>query len=311
MKHSLLIIILTILSLVACRQGKTPTSASGTKAAPSVRIKTTPVVRMDMLDTIRIYGEVKLRQEALLASQFDGRLADFSLLMGDHVIKGEKLGIIIPPMREALLQTMDQMDQSQKELLSEEIREIPLYSPISGVVLQVFQHTGDVIQKGETIVHIGELTILDIRGDLPLRYLKLVRGLKSLNVAFINYPHKSLQLRIQAIGGKVDQEKQTVPVRLQLDNHAGEFRPGMQVKLYFPGSLHKKALVIPRSALLEEEGIYSAFVLREDQTVEKRNIILGIVHDNYIEVLSGLKEGEWVATQKAYSLTDGMEVIAE
>ena len=152
---------------------------------------------------------------------------------------------------------------------------------------------------------------LDIRGDLPLRYLKLVSGMKFLNVSFINYPHKPLQLRIQAIGGKVDQEKQTVTVRLKLDNHSGEFRPGMQVRLWFPGSMHEKALVIPRSALLEEEGIYSAFVLRDDQTVEKRYITLGIVQDNYVEVITGLKEGDQVVTQKAYSLTDGMEVIAE
>jgi len=266
---------------------------------------------MDMQDTIHIYGEVKLRQEAMLASQFDGRLAGFSLLMGDHVTKGEKLGIIVPPMREALLQTLGQLDPSQQEILAGEIKEIPLYCPIRGVVLKVYQHTGDVVGKGETIVHIGELTLLDIRADLPLRYLKLVRGLKFLNVSFINYPHKSLRLSIQAIGGEVDQEKQTVPVRLQLDNHSGEFRPGMQVKLFFPGSLHKKALIIPRSALLEEEGIYSVFVLRDDQTVEKRLITLGVVQDKYVEVLSNLKEGEKVATQKAYSLTDGMGVIVE
>ena len=311
MKQVIMITVLFFFTLVACKQRQVVVKQNDAAGVPGVHIKTAPVVRMDMMDTVHIFGEVTLRQEALLASQFDGRLAGFSLLMGDHVQKGEKLGVIIPPMREALLQVMGQIDESQREMLSKEIREIPLFSPIDGIVLKVYQHSGDVVQKGEAIVHIGQLRYLDIHGDIPVAYLKLVKKIKYIHVAFVNYPHKPLVLKVQAIGGKVDQAKQTVPVRLGLDNRNGEFKPGMMVRLYFPGQLHKDALTIPRTALLEEEGVFSAFVLHNNMTVEKRPITLGIVQDDHVEVLSGLKEGERVATQKAYSLTDGMEVIAE
>ena len=311
MKQVFVFTVIFFFTLVSCKQKQVEVKQIDSASVPAVHIKTADVVRMDMMDTVRIYGEVTLRQEAMLASQFEGRLAGFSLLMGDHVNKGEKLGIIIPPMREALLQVMGQIDESQREMLSKEIREIPLYSPIDGTVLRVYQHSGDVVQKGEAIVHIGQMRNLDIHGDIPMAYLKLVRRIKFIHVAFVNYPHKPLILRIQAIGGKVDQAKQTVPVRLGLDNRYGEFKPGMPVRLYFPGQLHKDALTIPRTALLEEEGIFSVFVLHKDNTVEKRHITLGIIQDDHVEVLSGLKEGERVATQKAYSLTDGMEVIAE
>ena len=263
---------------------------------------------MDMVDTVWIYGEVKLRQEALLASQFDGRLDGFTLLMGDRVKKGEKLGVIIPPMREALLQVMDQMDENQKKLLSSEINEIIMYSPIEGIILEVFKHTGDVVQKGDPIVHIGQLKTLDIHGDLPLIYLKGIQRLMFINVEFVNYHHATMRLRIAAIGGQVDQAKQTVPIRLKLDNQKGVFRPGILTRLYFPGKTHPNALVIPRAAFLEEEGVYSAFVLHSDNKVEKRYLKTGIIQDGFVEVLSGLEEGEKVATKKAYSLIDGMEV---
>ncbi len=263
------------------------------------------------MDTVWIYGEVKLRQEALLASQFDGRLDGFTLLMGDRVKKGQKLGVIIPPMREALLQVMDQMDENQKKLLSNEINEITMYSPIEGTILEVFKHTGDVVQKGEPIVHIGRLRTLDIHGDLPLNYLRGIQRIKYINVVFVNYPHDPMRLKIDAFGGQVDQAKQTVPVRLRLDNKNGEFRPGILTRLYFPGVSHTNALVIPRAALLGEEGIYSVFVLKADNTVEKRYLSTGIIQDDYVEILSGLEEGEKVATKKAYSLIDGMEVTVQ
>ena len=80
--------------------------------------------------------------------------------------------------------------------------------------------------------------------------------------------------------------------------------------MYFPGKVHQNALVIPRAALLEQEGIYSAFVLAGNK-VKKRPLKVGIKRDRMIEVISGLKESEQVATKNAYSLMDGMEVVAQ
>ena len=276
---------------------------------PVARIAVAPVVRRDMTDTVHIFGEVVLRREVELASQFDGRLEGFTLLMGDRVKKGEKLGVIIPPMREALLQVLDQIPADQRSQIAREIKEIPLYSPIDGVVLEVYRHAGDVLQKGEAIVHIGRLRTLDVHGDLPVNHLARVRGLRRIRVDFVNYDHPSMSLPVVAVGGKVNAARQTVPLRLQLDNPAGNFRPGMMVRLTFPGDHHPNTLVVPRAALLEEEGVFSVFVLQEDHTVQKRYVTPGIRHDRYVEIVSGLKEGEQVAVTQTYSLTDGMEVV--
>ncbi len=81
----------------------------------------------------------------------------------------------------------------------------------------------------------------------------------------------------------------------------------MMVSLVFPDKVHTGTLVISRPALLEEEGIYSVFVVKENR-VEKRKVQIGIKHDDYVEVIHGLEEGEMVANRKAYSLTDGMKV---
>ena len=311
MNPKIIIPIVSMFMLVACTS-KPAQDAKGRQeplpAVPAVDISVATVGKQDMTDTVHIFGEVVLRQEVLLASQFDGRLEGFTLLMGDRVIKGQKLGVIIPPMREALLQVLNQIEEKKREQISREIREIPLYSPIDGMVLEVYQHTGDVLQKGEAIVHIGQLQTLDVHGDLPVSQLGKVRKLKRIEVDFVEYAHAPVRLPVVAIGGKVNASRQTVPIRLRLDNPAGEFRPGMMVRLTFPGTYHPDALVIPRSALLEEEGVFSVFVLQKDRTVEKRKIIVGIRHDHFVEVLDGLKEGEKVATKKTYSLTDGMKV---
>lgn len=293
--------------IYSCQKSETPQTDA---PEPVIHIKTAPVTRMDVVDTIKIYGQVKLRQEAQLASQFDGRLTDFNLLLGDAVIKGQKIGQVIPAQREALLQVMNRIDANLRPMLEQQIKSIPLTSPIDGVVLDVQHHSGDVLQKGEPIVQIGDLLHLDVYGDLPVGYIPVLKKLKKIQVSFMNYPHPPLWLKIEAIGGSVAEAKQTVPVRLGLDNPDAAFRPGMLVQLRFPGKIHQAALVIPRESLLEEEGIYSVFVLK-DQRVEKRTIVPGIMLDGMIEVLSGLQDGEQLAAQKAYSLTDGVKVVVE
>ncbi len=300
-------ILAALLFVMSCRQ-KTENTMPVT--APKIEIKTAAVKRMNMADTVRFYGKITLRNELLLASQFDGRLAGFNLFLGDRVRRGQKIAEIIPAEREALLQVLPKIDARLRPVLREQIKTIPLTSPIDGTILKVLRHSGDVLQKGQPIVHIGNLNVLDVIGELPVSALSLARKLKTIGVSFINYPHPALALPVAAIGGRVDHKKQTVVVRLTLNNPNREFRPGMLVKMYFQGKIHQNTLVIPRSALLEQEGHYSVFVVTGNK-VKKRPLKVGIKRDRMIEVISGLKESEQVATKNAYSLMDGMEVVAQ
>ena len=292
-----------IMLLVSCNQQE----STSPKDLPPLTIHVETVSRMDITDSIQIFGMVKLRQEAKLASQFDGRLTGLTLIQGDRVTKGQEIGIIVPPEREALNQSTTEMNAEQQQIMLLEIREIPLYSPIQGTVLEVMQHNGDVLQKGESIVHIADLSQLDIYGDLPVSYLPQVKRLNALRVTFVDYPVRPLLLPISAFDGQVDAQKQSIQIRLALNNSKDVYRPGMMVSLDFPDKVHSGALVITRPALLEEEGVYSVFVLKDKQ-VEKREVQIGIKHDDYVEVILGLAEGELVANHKAYSLTDGMKV---
>lgn len=300
-------ILIFVMAVFSCQEDKT-TAVNNVEA--ELRVKTALVSRIDMVDTVWIYGDVRLRWEAQLASQFDGRLTEFRLLIGDLVKKSQKIGDIIPPAREALMQIKDQMDPKVRPLLERQIKSIALYSPIDGIVLDMWHHNGDVVQKGEPIVHIGDLRILDVHGELPVRYLPVLKGRKYISVAFVDFPHDPVSLRIEAVSGKIDKRKQTVAVRCGLENRNRIFRPGLRVQMYFPGERHAGALVIPRSALLEEEGVFSAFVA-EGGRAKKRSLTIGILGNDRIEVLSGLKENEQVITEKAYSLTNGMKVIVE
>jgi len=296
-----------LLWLSACSD---PPAQDRDPGVPLLTVSAAPVTRANMVDTVSVFGTIHLRQEARLGSQFDGRLNDFALLPGTPVHKGERIGTVIPAAREALLQVLDDMAAASRPALERQIRSIPLFSPIDGVVLEVLHHTGDVVQKGDPIVHLGDLRELDIRGDLPVRYLPVVRKRKVILVSFIDYPHAPFALPVEAISGQINQNNQTAMVRLKLSNPDGEFRPGLLVKLSFVNERRENALVIPRTALREEEGQFSVFVLHEG-VVQRRDVTSGILQDSRAEILTGLEENEQVVTKKTYSLEDGMHVVVK
>jgi len=294
------------LLLYACNQAPKTTSK---KTDIKIDIQTANVIRGDITDTIIFFGELALRQEAWLSSQFDGRLINFSLLKGDKVEKGELTGIIVPAGREALLQATDSIPDELKHLLEQQEKSIPLFCPITGIILDVILHTGDVLSKGDHIAHIGDLQILDIQGELPIHYLETVKKVKNLNIQFTNFSHPDLNLPIETFTGSVT-ENQSLIVRIKLNNPSLKFHPGMRVKISFATPVHKQVLLLPRSALVEEEGQYFVFAIEEGKTM-KHLVKPGIMHSDYIEILSGIKENQQVAVEKAYSLKDNLEVIVK
>jgi RND family efflux transporter MFP subunit len=248
-----------------------------------------------------------MRQEARVASQFNGRLDEFSLLPGDKVKRGQRIGTIIPAEREILLTVLQDMPVDTRGSLEQQIRSIALYAPIDGTVLDVWRHTGDVVDRGEEIVHVGDLTVLDIWGQLPLRYLPFAKKAKKIEIRFPEYSHPKFSLPVEAFTGKIDEATQSMAIRLRLDNAEGEFRPGTVVELSFPGPSRVNALTVPREALLQEEGFFHVFVLKGNH-VERRPVEVGLSDEDHIEIIAGAEENEYVIVDKAYSLQDGMEV---
>jgi len=273
----------------------------------TIKVSAIPVRRASLSDSLTIYGKVVFSQETFVASQFNGRLDMFSLLIGDRVKKGQQIGMIVPPAREALLQIGDSATSDVRLLADVQIKSMALFSPISGVVLKVYQHSGDVVQAGQQIVHIGDDHALEIQADLPLRYQNAIRTGNRIRADFINSGLSAQNLVLSAIGGQIDMEKQTVVLRVQLPNINTIYHPGMLAKLAIPLHVHQNTLIVPRIAIQESEGNYYLFVVQGD-TVQRRTIIPGIMKGNEVEIIAGVSENEVVVTDKGYSLQDGMEV---
>jgi multidrug efflux pump subunit AcrA (membrane-fusion protein) len=77
---------------------------------------------------------------------------------------------------------------------------------------------------------------------------------------------------------------------------------GSFAEVYLKTTLINDALVIPVSALIEEQGIFYVYVQTEGESFQKRELKLGANDGQKVQVLSGVNAGERVVTKGGYQI---------
>ena len=91
-----------------------------------------------------------------------------------------------------------------------------------------------------------------------------------------------------------------MPVYFALDNRTG-LLPGAAVDVFLR-SAATPALVVPVSAVMEEQGSYYVYVQTGGESFQKRELRLGASNGLLVQVLSGIREGERVVVRGAYQI---------
>ena len=108
--------------------------------------------------------------------------------------------------------------------------------------------------------------------------------------------------QLVSFGLEVDLATRTVPLIYELKNPDSTLRVGQSVNLHVETARAEEALAIPSAAIVEEDGRPIAFVQLAGETFEKRDVTLGIRDGNWVQILSGITEGERVVTKGAYAV---------
>ena len=91
-------------------------------------------------------------------------------------------------------------------------------------------------------------------------------------------------------------------------NADGRIRPGMYARGEIEVS-RSPSFTAPMESVINSDGYSYVFILRDDQTVERRRVETGIVQSNFIEITSGVQAGEVLVKGGAGFLKDG-DIVA-
>jgi membrane fusion protein, heavy metal efflux system len=177
-------------------------------------------------------------------------------------------------------------------------------APISGFLKNVLIENGAFVQAGQPLATISKNKRLLLRADVSQKYFSKLASFTTANFKTADdglvFSTRNLNGRVVSTGKSANAGSPFLPIHFEMDN-LGNFVPGSVVEVFLQSEI-KPALVIPTTALLEEQGIFYAYVQTEGESFQKRELKIGTSDGLHVQVLSGIVEGERVVTKGAYQI---------
>ena len=122
------------------------------------------------------------------------------------------------------------------------------------------------------------------------------------------FPDKTFEGVIENVAPMVGGTSRTATVRVRIENPEGVLLPGMFARIRILLYSKKNTLVIPTDAVQGGDKEPHVFVIKQDQTVEKRPVTIGYTRIDYSQVDAGVSEGELIAISNLDHMEDGKHV---
>ena len=204
-------------------------------------------------------------------------------------------------------------------------------SPIDGRVSDQRITLGNLVQPGEgpesvltTVVSVDPIYAkVDADENAILKYVKLSEEGKRVSArtakipAWVelgnetDFPHEGY---VDFVDNRLDPSTGTVRARVVLKNwNPNLITPGFFVRVRVAGATPYRAALVEDKVISSQQGLKYAFVVKPDNTIERRNLETGGLFEGKRIVKTGLKDGEKVVSTRLQLLQGGMPVkpIAE
>lgn len=178
-------------------------------------------------------------------------------------------------------------------------------APFAGIIKRLPVSDGEFVQEGAPLVSLTRNRKLLLQGEVPQSQFSQLQNIRSANfkTPWQEQVHsiEDFNGRLVSYGKVTGEGGQFIPILFEVDNR-GDLLAGSFVDLYLLTRPVEHALVLPKSALMQDYGQYYVYVQTEGESFEKREIKTGIDDGQRVQILSGLEEGEWVVTNGAYQI---------
>lgn len=189
---------------------------------------------------------------------------------------------------------MEALDASFN-LASLELDYTKIRAPIAGVISERFVKIGNSISVGEATFRVTSFDPLVVYLHVPEReYRQIAKG-QPVTIEIDALQGQKVLATVTRISPVVDPETGTFKITIEISAEARRIKPGMFGRISIVYDTHENALQIPRSAILEENGRKSVFVVEDNKAV-RRMIQTDYSQRGMVEVVDGLSDGDRVVT---------------
>ncbi len=202
---------------------------------------------------------------------------------------------------------VNKADQGRAKTMFEYTR---VTAPFAGVITKRYADTGSMIQAGTAsqtqampLVKLSQNSLLRLILPVPESAVPRVHVGQQVDVR-VPTLDRNFPGRVARFSEKVQPSTRTMETEVDVPNASLLLIPGMYAEVNLTMDRRAGALAIPLAAAGESK----VMVVTADNRLEVRKVELGIETANFVEVRSGLKEGEMVVIGNTGGLQAGQQV---
>lgn len=306
----------------------------------AVPVETAPVERRAISAFLETNGTLEAENDVEIVARTSGPIEELRAEEGMKVGKGQVLARIDPDevrarleiakvnrdeakvayeraqslyqdellSREAYDQARSTYESAEAQLLGEQIvfGYTEIKAPFGGVVSERFVKLAQFVTNNEPLFRLTSFDPLLCPIQVPERELPRLHVGQGAFVTVEAWPEERFPAKVIRISPVVDAATGTVKVTLEVSAR-GRLRPGMFTDVFLETETRADALVIPKAAL-SLESIGDTVYVASGETASRREVELGFQEGDFVEVRSGLAEGEDVIVVGNDGLSDGTPI---
>jgi RND family efflux transporter MFP subunit len=214
-----------------------------------------------------------------------------------------------------------QLAKAQIQSIEVALENMIIRAPFDGTVLTKNADVGEIvaplaagINSRGNVVTIADMTSLQVEADVSESNIQKIIVGQDCEISLDAYPNLRYAGFVDKIVPTADRSKATVLVKVGFKNYDSRVLPEMSAKVLFLKEKEEQTdidepalLMVPLSALATRNEKKVVYKVIDNRAVEIQ-ISTGREFGNYIEVLSGIENGEQVIDNPGQQITDGVSV---
>ena len=200
-----------------------------------------------------------------------------------------------------------QQRRAAVELAQKKLNDATIRSPIGGSVSERLVQPGEFIRENTPVVTIVQINPLKLKTAVQEKYAAQMRPGLTAEFRVESIPDEVFRGRLAYVSPAVDQATRTFAVEILVDNSDRRLKPGFFAKGNILTRMDENVLAVPDTAVSTLAGDSSVFVVNQNK-VTRQPVTLGTRSAKLVEIVTGLKGDEMLATSNLNELADGVTV---
>lgn len=197
--------------------------------------------------------------------------------------------------------------KAQLDIARQQLNDMTIRAPFAGYLGLRRVSQGAYVSSGTVLTTLDDIQQLRVEFSIAERYLAEVAVGMPITVTNVAYGNIPFHGQVSAIDTRLDPVTRSVTIHGLIPNENLQLRPGMLLNVRLQLE-NRDVLRISEKALLPQQNRQYVFLVDAENQVQQKEVEIGQRIPGWVEVLSGIREGDEVIIEGVQKVRTGMTV---